>query len=91
MGLGVITANATIRESYWQSGNWAGWSIGRQGYLLQTVYGYALALFARARGEAKPAWLGHLRPDVRVPCRQGIRYLAGAGGPSATGPTFGSA
>src|SRR5262249_21156466 len=48
MGLGVITANATIRESYWQSGNWAGWSIGRQGYLTQPVYGYALALFARA-------------------------------------------
>jgi hypothetical protein len=79
MGLGVITANATIREAYWTAGNVSGWQLGRQGYLTQPMYGYALALFARARGEAKPAWLGHLRPDVRVPCKQAIRYLAQTG------------
>lgn len=79
-GLGVITANSTIREAYWRGGGWEGWRIGRQGYLSQPMYGYALALFARARGEARPAWLKHLRPDVRVPCAQGIRFLAETGG-----------
>ena len=43
------------------------------------MYGYALALFAKARGERKPGWLKHLRPDVRVPCKRGIRYLTETG------------
>jgi hypothetical protein len=83
LGLGIITANATIREAYWRSGNWEGWSIGRQSYLTQPMYGYALARFAQARGERKPGWLKHLRPDVRVPCKQGIRYLAETDDPQA--------
>ena len=88
LGLGIITANATIRESNWRSGGWEGWSIGRQGYLTQTMYGYALALYARAREEAKPGWLGHLRPDVRVPYKKAIRYLAEMGDSStAAGPS----
>jgi hypothetical protein len=84
MGLGIITANATIREAYWRGGGWAGWSIGRQGYLTQPMYGYALALFARARGELHPKWLKHLRADVRVPCKQGIRYLNARSDPRPT-------
>jgi hypothetical protein len=83
LGLGVITANSTIRESSWRGGGWEGWRIGRQGYLTQPMYGYALARFASARGETKPGWLKHLRPDVRVPCQQGIRYLAETGDPQA--------
>ena len=79
MGLGIITANATIRESNWRSVGWEGWRVGRQGYLSQPMYGYALALFARTRGEAKPRWLGHLRTDVRVPCKFAMRYLAETG------------
>ncbi len=87
LGLGIITANATIREAYWTAGNVSGWQIGRQGYLTQTMYGYALALFAGARGEAKPGWLKRLRPDVRVPCQQGIRFLAETGtAPAAVAP-----
>jgi hypothetical protein len=84
LGLGIITANATIRESNWRGGGWAGWRVGRQGYLTQAMYGYALALYARARTEAKPEWLGHLRPDVRVPCKNAIRYLAECGDTSVT-------
>lgn len=79
LGLGIITANATIRESNWRSVGWEGWRVGRQGYLSQPMYGYALALFARTRGEAKPRWLGHLRTDVRVPCKFAMRYLAETG------------
>jgi hypothetical protein len=83
LGLGVLTANSTIRESYWTSGNVSGWRIGRQGYLTQPMYGYALALFAWQRGERKPPWAGEVRLDVRVPLKQGLRYLGGAGGPDS--------
>ena len=79
LGLGIITANSTIREAYWTSGNSSGWRIGRQGYLTQPLYGYALALFAWARGERKPPWSGEIRLDVRVPFKQGLRYLAETG------------
>ena len=79
LGLGVITANSTIREAYWTSGNVSGWRIGRQGYLTQPMYGYALALFAWVRGERKPPWAGEIRPDVRVPFRAGLRYLTETG------------
>jgi hypothetical protein len=38
-------------------------------------FGYALALFARRRGEENPAWLRELRLDVRSACRQTLRFL----------------
>ena len=75
LGLGVITANSTIREAYWTAGNVSGWRIGRQGYLSQPMYGYALALFAWGRGEKKPAWAKQVRLDVREPMLSGLRYL----------------
>jgi hypothetical protein len=78
-GLGVFTANATIREMHWREGRWSGWSIRGQGYLTQPLYGYALALFAWVRGEDNPAWAHHLRPDVRSPFRKGLRYLQETG------------
>jgi hypothetical protein len=76
LGLGVFTANAVIREQYWDAGGWAGWKMGRRGYLGMPVYGYALALFARTRGEDGSAWSGELRPDVRSAFRQAGRFLA---------------
>ena len=39
------------------------------------VLGYALTLFAFARGEGKPAWSNSLRPDAESPLRDGLRYL----------------
>lgn len=79
LGLGVVTANATIREAYWTSGNMSGWRIGRQGYLSQPMYGYALALFAWARGERYPGWAKAIRLDVRAPFKAGLRYLTETG------------
>ena len=79
LGLGILTANAVIHEDYWHSGHFSGWSMGRRGYLTMDVFGYALALYAVARGELKPAWLSHLRPDVRTACRNGIRYVTETG------------
>ncbi len=75
-GLGVITANASVRERHWRSQGWEGWTMSRHGYLTAPVYGYALALFAAWRQEASPAWGKSLRPDVRVPFRQTHPVLA---------------
>ena len=75
LGMGVFTANSVIRENYWQEGHLGGWSMQRRGYLTMPMYGYALALFARARGEPDPPWASELRPDVRQAFQQGERFL----------------
>jgi hypothetical protein len=74
-GLGVITANAVVRETTWRMGHVSAWQVGRQGYLTMPAYGYALAVFARERGEDRPTWVRHLRPDVRQAFDRGLKYL----------------
>jgi hypothetical protein len=75
LGLGVICANSVMRESSKTLGQWHFWRLSRQGYLSEREYGYALAVFAYARGEANPPWARHLRPNVRSVTVQGLRYL----------------
>jgi hypothetical protein len=75
-GMGVFTANSVIREQSWQDGQYSGWKIGRRGYLGMPIYGYALAVFARSRGEDGSKWSGELRPDVRSAFKQSMRFLA---------------
>jgi hypothetical protein len=75
LGMGLFTANAYLRESRWQGVRYSGWSLSRQGYLSASVYGHALALFAWSRGERRPTWAKHLRPDIHVPFKRGMRYL----------------
>jgi hypothetical protein len=76
LGLGIFTANATIRDRGWRSGGWSGWRTSQLGYLDQSTFSYALAQFARVRGETNPAWMKHLRADVRALMKQSMRYLA---------------
>ncbi len=87
MGLGAFPANNSITEHYWDSewypGHLPGWSIGKQGYLSMNMFGYAFALFARTRHESVPAWLKHLRLDVRKACQQTLQYLPDAFDPIA--------
>jgi hypothetical protein len=71
LGLGVFTVNSRIRSQASHSGLTESWAIRRLGYLSQPMVGYALSLFAWIRGEAAPAWLGHVCPDVRAPLKQG--------------------
>jgi hypothetical protein len=55
------------------------------------MFGYALALFAQARGEAQPSWAEHLRPDVRTEFTKSCRFLAQAlprGGRPTVMPPF---
>ena len=52
----------------------------RTGNLSERAAGYALALFARARGEAEDvAWARSLRPNVRQVFRDGMAFLAKTG------------
>jgi hypothetical protein len=76
LGMGIFTANSTIRDKAWSSGAWAGWSTSSLGYLDQRIFGYAHARFAHARSETNPKWARHIRPDVQAPMSQGLRYLA---------------
>lgn len=79
MGMGVFTANSFLRERRQTGLNYSSWSLSRQGYLPAPMYGYALALFAWVRSEPRPAWAGALRPDVRTPFNQGLRFLLKTG------------
>lgn len=76
MGFGIFTANACIRDSAKSDGQWFKWSVGKQGYLTQEEWGYALARYARFHGEAKPKWVRHLRPDIRAHLRRSARHIA---------------
>ncbi len=74
-GLGIFSANSTIREGRWQAGNLAGWNISKQGYLTLAHYAHALAVYACARREIKPAWARYLRPDVQAWLKNEIRDI----------------
>jgi hypothetical protein len=79
LGLGVFTANATLREKTHCHGHISWWTMQRRGYLTSTTIGYALALFAWARGERKPEWARFLRADAAHTLARGLRYLHSTG------------
>jgi hypothetical protein len=79
LGVGIFLANATVQFDSQRTGNEYSWSVSRQGYLNSLALGYALAVFAHVRGEAKPAWAAHLRTDAAVTFKAGLRYLTRTG------------
>lgn len=66
-GAGLFNANSAFQFSQWQDlvENRQGWSARRLGYLSEEEYGYALACYARLRGEASPAWARFLESNIR--------------------------
>ncbi len=79
LGLGLFAANSPVRDrSFFDNGRHY-FTIDQQGYLPSRMIGYALALFAYARGEAEPAWARYLRPDAARPLKGGLRYLLKTG------------
>ena len=75
LGLGIFTANSTVRTAGGSSGTWHWWSFQRNGYMPSQGIGYALAIFAWLRDERSPKWKRHLRLDAREPLVAGLRYL----------------
>ncbi len=53
-GMGIFNANTTVIFEQWKNTEYQGWQVTGGGYLTEEAFGYALALFARARGETKP-------------------------------------
>jgi hypothetical protein len=71
LGLGVFNANAAFE--FQQSDR--GWQAGWLGYLSEEMFGYALAYYARQRGETAPGWARSLDPNPRGYLKQATRYL----------------
>jgi hypothetical protein len=74
-GFGIFSANTSF--SFRQSDT--GWLTGRQGYLTEEMFGYALALFALMRGERNPAWSKYLDGSVKTYFKDAHRYLEKTG------------
>jgi hypothetical protein len=66
-GAGIFSANSAFQFSQWQDpmARRQGWSTRRLGYLSEQAYGYALACYARLRGETRPEWARFLDPNIR--------------------------
>jgi hypothetical protein len=75
LGLGIFSANASCRFTKFRDERREGWSFNRLGYLPEEVYGYALAVFARERGEDDPPWSVHLSTNVRTYFRKSAAWL----------------
>jgi len=75
LGLGIFTSNTLLRRHGWIEGNVQGWKVSRKGYISPEMAGWALSLFAWARGEKNPKWSHHLAADGRCYLKQGLRYL----------------
>lgn len=75
LGLGVFAANASLHETNIHGSGYSAWSVGKRGYMSMHAIGYALSLYALTRGQSRPDWLIHLRPDAKAYVSRGIRYV----------------
>ena len=75
-GLGVLASDASLYDDQWSQAGWSGWSISRSGYYTAVEIGYALALYARARGDVNPKWARALRLDSRETAQKAWRYFS---------------
>ncbi len=74
-GLGVLVANAALQEASGADQRKCGCGPRPVEHLPARMVGYALALFAYVRGEAKPSWRTSLQLDSQVAFEQGTKYL----------------
>jgi len=75
-GAGILTANSAFQFSQWQDGKRQGWSVSRQGYLSEALFGYSLACFAWYRGDVKAAWRKHLRENIAYYFDDSMHFLS---------------
>jgi hypothetical protein len=77
LGFGIFTANAAFRFEQHSDNTSQGWSARRLGYLSEEQLGYALARFARERGEGKPPWASFLSTNIATYMKRSAAWLAG--------------
>jgi hypothetical protein len=75
LGFGIFNANCAARLTKWQNDRQQGWSMQHLGYLPEEIYGYALARFARERGDRAPKWTRHLSTNVRTYFKKSAGWL----------------
>jgi hypothetical protein len=75
LGMGFFTATTAFQFKQWTDTQTQGWSTKRTGYLTEALWGYALARFAKERGERKPAWINGLPYNVRSYFKQSAKWL----------------
>lgn len=75
LGLGVLCANSVFQYSHYSDARGQGWRMRRQGYLSEAELAYALALWARRRGDLKPTWPRHLSGNARAYFDRSLRFL----------------
>ena len=74
-GAGILTANSVFQFVQWQSLNMQGWSVRRQGYLSEPLFGYALACFSWYRGDLEAEWRKHLRENIEYYFSDAMHFL----------------
>jgi hypothetical protein len=75
LGMGFFTATSAFQFKQWTDTQTQGWSTQRKGYLTEALWAYALARFAKERGERKPAWVQGLPYNIRSYFKQSARWL----------------
>lgn len=78
-GFGIFSANSIFSFAQFTNVFGQGWSAERHGYLTEEMCGYALALFAIARGEEMPAWTSYLNRNVRTYMKNSLKFLKVSG------------
>lgn len=73
-GFGLFLANSP-RAFEAQMSFWPGTKVRRPEYMSLPMFGHVLAHQAWHRGERKPTWLRHLRPDARVCVKASLKWL----------------
>ena len=79
LGMGVFTGNAVFSFRQWTDAFAQGWQTERRGYMTEEMFGYALGLFAWARGESNPGWSKYLKGNVSAYFKNGHKYLEKTG------------
>lgn len=88
LGMGVFLANSAFQFRQWNDSAKQGWSISQQGYLGQSMSGYALAAWTWMRGDIKAPWSHHLAPNVKDMFKRSLKYL-NRGGETSLAPFAG--